>query len=532
MQTGIFLRYRSDSVVIEPNIKDRISELIPLLEKNNDNLVSFLQKHINHTTEPEYSVVNNSTWDAATLELYTQYERRGENQVGEYTKRAIIGLLKLLTRGDKDTHFDWSVVRRYLIDNIEYLAPMPDRGYISDGKEIMRDENGAYYYNDDKMGRVGVHGIKTLSEEMLAYYINETQCRYGKLYRILRYIALFDIAHEYTHNPTDFPDKLSCVLFDNNGETNYLGWQWQMPTPFDFIPIQWYPRSPYSNPEWLGSDLVLSLSFPNANAGKPIAVTNPINKDLKNWREAFQGYKWQIEIPITQNILVGDEPEEYFDFFDRKVRWINGNYFMQSMLIVPASDDNGDDGIELARKFLSVMNLERDVGLSERLISRNSPRFSPWSRPIKMGDFQGFNRDYMLRFDYKNYSKKKWQALAFMREAASSNSIYYAFLNYFKVVELANTANDTSKAKRWINDNIERVCNENDLEWYQKVVLDGEKTDPGFYLSKTERTAIAHAEYNYKGAKTHNPDNPTDWRRTQEDIVVMRALARDILNTF
>ena len=43
MQTGIFLRYRSDSVVIEPNIKDRVSELIPLLEKNNDNLVSFLQ---------------------------------------------------------------------------------------------------------------------------------------------------------------------------------------------------------------------------------------------------------------------------------------------------------------------------------------------------------------------------------------------------------------------------------------------------------------------------------------------------------
>lgn len=334
---------------------------------------------------------------------------------------------------------------RYLIDNIEYLAPMPDRGYISDGKEIMRDENGVYYYNDDKMGRVGVRGIKTLSEEMLAYYINETQCRYGKLYRILRYIALFDIAHEYTHNPTDFPDKLSCVLFDNNGKTNYLDWQWQMPTPFDFIPIQWYPCSPYSNLEWLGSDLVLNLPFPEVNAGKSITTTNPTNKDLENWREAFRGYKWQIEIPITQNILVGDEPEEYFDFFDRKVRWINGNYFMQSMLIVPASDDNGDDGIELARKFLSVMNLERDVGLSERLISRNSPRFLPWLRPIRMGDFQGFNRDYMLPFDYKNYSKKKWQALAFMREAASSNSIYYAFLNYFKVVELANTANDTSK---------------------------------------------------------------------------------------
>lgn len=532
MKTGIFLRYINSNRIIRPNIKDKVSELIPLLEKNNDNVISFLQKHIKHTPEPECSVEASSTWHAATLELYKQYERYSETQVDENTKRAIINLLKLLTEGDEDIRFDWNTVRSYLIDNIEYLVPVSNRGYISDDQEIKRDENGVYYYDDDKMGRVEIHGIKTLSEEMLTYYINETQQQYGRLYRILRYIALFDIAYEYIHKPNDFPDKLSCVLFDNYGETNYLDWQWQMPTPFDFIPIQWYPRSPYSNPEWLGSDLVLNLPFPEVNAGKSITTTNPTNKDLENWREAFRGYKWQIEIPITQNVLIGDESEEYFDFFDRKVRWINGNAFMQSMLIVPANDDNGDDGIELARKFLSVMNLERDVGLSERLISRNSPRFLPWLRPIRMGDFQGFNRDYMLPFDYKNYSKKKWQALAFMREAASSNSIYYAFLNYFKVVELANTANDTSKAKRWINDNIKRVCNENDLEWYQKVMLDGGKTDPGFYLSKTERTAIAHAEYKYRGAKTHNPDNPADWRRTQEDIVVMRALARDILNTF
>lgn len=533
MQAGIFLRYRSGVTLIESNIKEKVASLIPLLEENNDNLISFLRKHIQYTTETEYGVANDSTWDAATLELFTQYERDGRNQVSGDTKRAIIGLLKLLITGDKDTRLDWDAVRGYLIDNIEHLAPMPDRYYIFDGKEVSRDKDGVYYYNDDEMGRVEVHGVKTPPEEVLEYYTNETQRRYGRLYHILKYVALFDIAYEYIHNPSDFPDKLSCTLYDNSGETSYLEWQWQMPTPFDFIPMQWHPRSPYSNPDWLGSDLVMHLPFPNANAGEPIVTTAPTNKDIENWREAFQGYKWQIEIPISSNILVGDSSEEYFDFFGRKVRWVNGNAFVQSMLIVPANDDDGADGIEIARKFFSVMNLERDVRLSEQLVSQQQPRFLPWFRQTRMGVFEKFDENYILpNDDYTKYSTKKWYALAFLREAVSANSIYYSFLNYFKVVELANTAKDTSKAKQWINDNVERVCKEKNLEWYQKVVVDGGETDPGRYLSKTERTAIAHAEYTDKGAKTHNPDDPTDWRRTQDDLAVMRALARDILKTF
>ena len=83
MKTGIFLRYINSNRIIRPNIKDKVSELIPLLEKNNDNVISFLQKHIKHTPEPECSVEASSTWHAATLELYKQYERYSETQVDE-----------------------------------------------------------------------------------------------------------------------------------------------------------------------------------------------------------------------------------------------------------------------------------------------------------------------------------------------------------------------------------------------------------------------------------------------------------------
>lgn len=530
---GIFIRYRSGVTVIEPNIKTKVAELIPLIQENNANPVPFLRRHIKYTTVTEYGVDDSSTWDAAVLELYTSYERYDGNPVPEGTKRAILGLLKLLIIGDDNIRLDWDSIRAYIIENIEQLAPMPDRSFIHEGEEVSRDKDGIYYYIDEEMGRVEVNGLKTPPEEMLEYYTNETQRRYGRLYHILRFIALFDIAYEYAHNPADFPDKLSCTLYDNNGETSYLEWQWQMPTPFDFVPMQWYPRSPFSNPDWLGSDLVMHLPFPNANPREPIVTTAPTHQDVENWRNAFAGYKWQIEIPISSNVLIGDSSEEYFDFFDRKVRWVNGNAFVQSMLIVPGNDDDGADGIEIARKFLSVMNLGHDVKLSEQLISQQQPRFLPWFRQTRMGVFEKFDERFILPADdYKKYSIKKWYALAFIREAVSSNSIYYSFLNYFKVVELANTAKDTSKAKQWINANVERVCKEKNLDWYNRVVVDGGEKDPGRYLSKTERTAIAHAVYTDKGAKTHSPDDPVDWKRTQEDLIVMRALARDILKTF
>lgn len=118
MQTGIFLRYRDgNGVIIEPNIKNKVAELIPLL-KENDNPVSFLRSHIEYAIESPRSVGNVSTWYAATLELYSQYEHCSESQISRDTNQAIIGLLELLTKGGNNSRFDWDSVRNYIISNI------------------------------------------------------------------------------------------------------------------------------------------------------------------------------------------------------------------------------------------------------------------------------------------------------------------------------------------------------------------------------------------------------------------------------
>jgi hypothetical protein len=145
--------------------------------------------------------------------------------------------------------------------------------------------------------------------------------------------------------------------------------------------------------------------------------------------------------------------------------------------------------------------------------------------------FQMIDPQYVLpNDDVSRYSQDKWLALAFLREATSSNSVYYAFLNYYKIIELARNGN-SDRVKSWINNNIEQVCTNAGISWYSDFTASGE-TNPGLYLHKTERVAIAHSDYRFNGSRnTHNPDSPEDYNRTRNDLAAIRALAKHILPT-
>jgi hypothetical protein len=529
-EDSIFLRHRHGApLLIGSDIKDKVSEILLLLRQNDDHKAVFRDVIKDIRDGSGMGVHPDSTWYQATRELFMRYERYYDSPLAMPSKEALMGLMELLVR-DGDVRLSWDEIRSYLIDNLEALSPLSNRSLIWGDREVYRGGDGKYYYEDSEYGTVEVTGVKTPAEETLQFYTNDIQMRYGRLYYILRYIALFDIAYEYRHNNADFPKQLSCTMYDNDGSTNYLDWQWQMPIPFDFVPFQWHPRSPFSNPDWLGSDLVMHLPYPNAQPRESVLPNPPTNEMINNYNEGFSGYKYQLEIPLQSNILISTEPEVYFDFLDRKVRLVNGNAFIQPILMVPCNDDDGSDGLMVARKFMSAINIEHEIVLSEQLRSLQQRRIQPWFRQPRMGIFQIIDPEYALPHDIASYSDKKWQALAFMREGVSSNSIYYSFLNYYKVVELCNKGN-SDKAQAWINKNIERVCTEKGIDWYQKKVVEGGEEDPGFYLHKTERVAIAHAEYNFKGKFTHSPDDPTDWQRTEVDIVVMKALAKDIVES-
>lgn len=525
----IFLRYRNGSPLpVNTDVKDKVRELVEPLKQNSDYNQVFRGKIKNIADGYGAGIHPDSTWHQATRELFRRFERHYNAPIPNPTRVALIGLVELLTSSN-DERLNWDELREYLVANLESLSPLRDRSFIIDGNEIYRGADGQYYYENSDGQRVLVHGLKTPAEETLQFYTDDIQMRYGRLYYILRFIALFDIAYEYEHNQQDFHEMLACALFDNNGDTRYLDWQWQMPIQFDFVPMQWHPRSPYSNPDWLGSDLVMHLPYPNTQPHESVLPFPPTNKMIDAFNGAFRGHKYQLEIPLDGSILFGTEPECYFDFLGSKVRVVNGNAFVQPVLITPCDEDDGSDGLAVARKFMSAVNASHEIRLVEQLKSVQKPRLQPWFRQTRIGVFHIIEPEYTLPHDVENYGEDKWLSLAFMREAVSSNSIYYSFLNYYKVVELLND-NDGKKVEKWINENVEQICKAANIDWYEKLVLVGKINNPSYYLYKTGRVAVAHVEYTIdKKSRPNSPDSPSDWARIETDLVVMRALAKEAM---
>jgi hypothetical protein len=521
---GVFIRYKPDATPfkVEPDIRAKTKLLIKELRKNNDQNIAFKTLIKDFDDKYTMGVHPESTWFQAAKELFAKYERYDSQPIQEQTKEALIGLMELLCENSKK--IDWDKIRTYILDNIQKLSPTyPGRFSDFDGHEVQRDENGTYYYYDGKQ-RVEIIGLKTAKEEEIEFYSGDAYNMYGRLYSVLRYIALFDVADEIINNPQDFPDRLCCQLFDNHAyDTGYLNWKWAMPIPYDYVPFQWHPRSPFSNPEWLASDLIMNLPHIHDTPDDQVNLS-PTEAEFNTWKEAFKDFKWQLEIPVQSNVLIGDEKEAYFDFMGRNVRWINGNAFMQPIIVVPSNDEECNDAIEIARKFLSLLNVNLDVQLSERLISIQHPRYVPVFRDRRMPTFRGVTPDYALpQEDFEKYSLEKWAALAFNREASSASSIMYTFLNYYKIIELNKDENQT---KNWIRENLNDIGEISASDWFKQ--LKNEEKDIADYIYRKGRVAIAHANYNFGSSERqiHNPDDPKDYKITQQLLPIVRHLAK------
>ena len=113
--------------------------------------------------------------------------------------------------------------------------------------------------------------------------------------------------------------------------------------------------------------------------------------------------------------------------------------------------------------------------------------------------------------------KARW-ALAFYREGLSIQQIPYAFLSFFKIINIIHNPGRDQKA--WINANIdaaaalERVAAKPRLDSLRTL-----KRDVGDYLYELGRCAVAHAGHGV----TVTPRS-CDLRRLAEDLPLMKAL--------
>jgi hypothetical protein len=114
-------------------------------------------------------------------------------------------------------------------------------------------------------------------------------------------------------------------------------------------------------------------------------------------------------------------------------------------------------------------------------------------------------------------------AFAFYREGLASNSVYYSFLSFYKIVELLSGPG--KKVCAWINSQSKNIrCEENHLNQIMA------STNLGDYLWDLGRCAIVHVGLE-GGKKIVNPSDEKDFFRLSRDLPIIKELARIAIET-
>jgi hypothetical protein len=189
---------------------------------------------------------------------------------------------------------------------------------------------------------------------------------------------------------------------------------------------------------------------------------------------------------------------------------------------VSVFDENGlsfEEGGKIIYRFLSRLSWSENAGIEELFIGgSNMPK-----RPGLLGKgsygHSGWTQidpwDYLYLPIPKN--EKAERALAVYREAMSVNSIPYAFLGFFKVLNILHTTGQPQK--EWINANLVEI--KYDPEKKRLLELQKTESNIGSYLYHQGRCAVAHSFSD----DVVNPDNYLDKKRLESDLSLMKKIA-------
>ena len=182
------------------------------------------------------------------------------------------------------------------------------------------------------------------------------------------------------------------------------------------------------------------------------------------------------------------------------------------------------DALTLINRFLSVLSWCDDNPLE------NCYGWSGNTRPVtvprevrKVGSSIGFP----FQRDLERNPKARL-ALALFREGRTVNSIPFAFLSYFKVLNMFWKDKYTNGKNPIIEGIRNTLPKLKDVRALGRLkVLQSSESDIPRYLYKSGRCAVAHAYMD----PISDPDDASDIRRLSEDVQVIKAIAEFLITS-
>jgi hypothetical protein len=180
------------------------------------------------------------------------------------------------------------------------------------------------------------------------------------------------------------------------------------------------------------------------------------------------------------------------------------------------------EAMTLVNRFLSILSWCDDQGMVNDGGWSGNP--APVTVP-KKSRIVGSSIAFPFNRDIEKSSKAKL-SLALYREALSINSIPFAFLSYFKILNVFwkdKYDNGKNELVEGIREMLHRL--EDDLAKRRLDELNKTENDVPKYLYESGRCAIAHAHTD----PIVDPDDSMDIRRLSQDIWIVKALAEYLI---
>ncbi len=180
------------------------------------------------------------------------------------------------------------------------------------------------------------------------------------------------------------------------------------------------------------------------------------------------------------------------------------------------------EALTLINRFLSILAWCDDQGIENLYGWSGNP--VPVSVPKRSRSI-GSSIAFPFYRDIEADSKARL-ALALYREARTINSIPFAFLSYFKIINIFwkdKTQNSKNELIEGMRDVLSKI---RDKEAVKRIdVLRKQHNDVARYLYKSGRCAVAHAHSD----PIVDPDDISDLRRLSEDMWIIKAVAEFLI---
>jgi len=333
---------------------------------------------------------------------------------------------------------------------------------------------------------------------------------FGPIRKILNVFALFAISEDFANHSTIYPHSVRLLIPEP--EFGMLSPHWHRMQFHQVRTVRWRPQDILCDPEWLAEQLLARL-------------TDNLDRDL--WSEHIEKYKerenkldadcpFQLDYVLDSGLIIGDEEEVYFSFEGKTFRWINGTPESQAVLSVGCKNLNDPSETEAVNRLLSSLVWSHRVSIRKGSGVGGARRTLPLTWGPRMSGGIKIDPQYLLSEHKSGASANRNLALALYKEGKNAESVFYRYLSYWKILEVAIP--DKGKRWDWINKNVARATFEK-----QRVAEIG-AVNPNIaeYLDYSGRCAIAHVFRQ----PIINPDDREDNMRISKDVRLVEDLAR------